>query len=153
MNGDLIKIIASVSKFNFLENERYNATGEKYLVVGEHDSKIGVVDEYGKVKELMQPIAFTHNGNNGEIKISNAFQSMYIKYGRVGISGTGDSITEHEILYDEPFPNACQSLIVTQNDNDQIQGFMAKVIDNTKFRLTVTGGRQGEEISYIAIGY
>lgn len=153
MNGDLLKIIASVSKYNFRENERYNATGEKYAVIGEHDGKIGIVDEYGKVKELVPPITFNHNGNNGEIEISNAFQSMYIKYGRVGIQNTGDSTTVHEIVYDEPFPNVCQSLIVTQNDNEQMQGFMAKVFDNTKFILTVTGGKQGEEISYIAIGY
>lgn len=126
MLGDILKIITSLETVNLNEDERFNATGEKYLVVGEHDNKMGVVDEYGKVKELEKPISFSITGDRGEVVIKGKDNDLRIKYGRATITDTGDVETTHEIFYDEPFPTHCQSLLVTQNANDQMVGFMAR---------------------------
>lgn len=149
---DILKIISSITAINHAEDKRYNATGKKELVVGEHDKKVGIMDEYGNIEDFGNGLEFELDGSSGEIRISSHQQAPIIKWGRVVINVGREGTFVFDGTFPTPFPNGCSVMFMQQIGNDLIGSVMVDP-NKTGYTATIAGGRDSESFSYLAIGY
>lgn len=146
----MIKIVSRLLNVNINDNKFLNRVKD-YLVVGKQDRKIGIMSNgvLSIISALPSLVITSSTLNKGYLQVPIADNTFYIQFGKERV--TANSITPE--TFPIAFPNKCLQIIGSQEQNDTITGLKIIATSTSAFSITIVGGTDTENISWIAIGY
>lgn len=118
---------------------------DKTLIVGTKDKSMGVVED-GSYTSL---IPEANVSNKGWVKFNTSHKPLIQQWGEINITGNSTEIYDFNI----PFDNSCFTVYLTHKENDTIDTMKAIPKTLATFEVSITGGIEGENISWFAIGH
>jgi len=138
-------IIASTSKILNVVDSNLLAN-DTALVIGKDDKSISIIDNGEIISLLNLPTMLM--SDDGYLKLPTQQGVFIVQWGTVSVDA--DSVITG--LFPIPFTTTPKVMIASHKNNDHPVSVSANALNSTTYEITITGGLNKENVSYIVIG-
>lgn len=127
-------------------NELSQNKNKENVVVNKTKKSISVVEGTNSTEVIGN---ISKADRDGFLKISSYPNDIIFQWGRVNLNADTDA----EFNFPIAFPNSPLNITASHQTNSPPVVVMADIINNNKFSISISGGLDGENVHWFAVGY